>query len=179
MSFVQIIGAFRVYNADVLLIALGVTLLTSLLKKTVMKKVSRKLYVFLPFVVGLIAFAVYRALVTLSAAPFTTELLKTLEGGFATGCAATLYYVFYEQLIRGKATTFSPLLPLLEGIVPDKTRTKAAEELYAGSVSLPADEREGFFNETLNGYADPPLGEADKAALSKVLAEYMASIEKK
>ena len=178
MSFVQIVSAFRVYNADVLLIALGVTLLTSLLKKTVMKNVSRKLYVFLPFLVALVVYAVYRALVTLSATPFTTELFKTLEGGFATGCAATLYYVFYEQFIRGKATGVSPLLPLLE-VIPEGKRTEAANKLYADSKALPVEEREAFFKEHLNDYADPPLDEAETAAVSKLLAEFMASLEKK
>ena len=177
MSFVQIVSAFRVYSADVLLIAFGVTLLTSLLKKTVLKNVSNKLYVFLPFLVGLIVFAVYRALVTLSAAPFTTELFKTLEGGFATGCAATLYYVFFEQFIRGK-TGVSPLSPLLEGIVPEEKRAEAAKKLYVESKPLPTEERENYFSENLNAYADPPLDEAEKAATAKVLAEFMASLEK-
>ena len=178
MTFIQIVSAFRVYSADVLFLALGVTLLTSLLKKTVLKNVSKKLYVFFPFVIGLIVFAVFRALVTLSPAPFTTELFSTLEGGFATGCASTLYYVFYEQFIRGK-TGVSPLLPLLEGIVPEGRRAEAAEKLYAESKMLPAKERETYFSENLNRFADPPLDEAEKAATSKVLAEFMASLETK
>ena len=176
MTFIQIVSAFRVYSADVLFIALGVTLITSLLKKTVLKNLSKKLYVFIPFLVGLILFAVFRALVTLSPAPFTTELLSTLEGGFATGCAATLYYVLYEQFIRGK-TSASPLLPLLEA-VPEEKRAIAAEKLYAESKALPKEERETYFSEHLNLYADPPLDEAEKAATSKVLSEFMASLEK-
>ena len=178
MSFIQIVSAFRVYSADVLFIALGVTLLTSLLKKTVLKKVSKKLYVFFPFLVGLILFSVFRALVTLSPAPFTTELFATLEGGFATGCAATLYYVFYEQFIRGK-TSVSPLLPLLEGIVPEERRALEADKLYAESKALPSEKRENYFSEKLNLFADPPLDEAEKAATSKLLSEFMASLEKK
>ena len=178
MTFIQIVSAFRVYSMDVLFLALGVTLITSLLKKTVLKNVSKKLYVFFPFLVGLIVFAVFRALVTLSPAPFTTELFSTLEGGFATGCAATLYYVFYEQFIRGK-TSVSPLLPLLEGIVPEEKRALAAEKLYEESKALSAEERENYFSENLNRFADPPLDEAEKAATSKLLSDFMASLETK
>ena len=177
MSFIQIVSAFRVYSADVLFIALGVTLITSLLKKTVLKNVSKKLYVFFPFLVGLILFGVYRTLVTLSPAPFTTELFATLEGGFATGCAATLYYVFYEQFIRCK-TSVSPLLPLLD-MIPEEKRAIAAEKLYAESKPLSIEEREKYFSENLNLFADPPLDEAEKAATSKTLAEFMASLDTK
>ena len=99
MDTIKYLSVFRAYGADVLLLALGVTLLTSLLKKTVMKNCPKKLFVFLPFAIGIVCYAVYRALATLSAAPFTTELAKTVEGGFASGCAATLYALFYPALI--------------------------------------------------------------------------------
>ena len=100
MSAIQYLSTFRLYGWDVLLLAGGVTLLTSLLKKTVLKNAPKKLFVFLPFALGIVLYAIYRALVTLSAEPFTTGLAATVEGGFACGCAATLYYVVYEQFFR-------------------------------------------------------------------------------
>lgn len=105
MSAIQYLSAFRLYGWDVLLLAGGVCLLTSLLKKTVLKKFSNKLCVFVPFALGILLYAVWRALVTLSAEPFTTGLAATVEGGFACGCAATLYYVVYEQFFRRKPDT--------------------------------------------------------------------------
>lgn len=104
MSAIQYLSAFRLYGWDVLLLAGAVTLLTALLKKTVLKNASRKLYVFLPFALGILLYAVYRGLVTLSAQPFTTDLAATIEGGFGCGCAATLYYVIYEQFFRKRET---------------------------------------------------------------------------
>ena len=100
MSFVQLVSAFRLYNADVLLLALGVTLLTSLLKKTVMKSFDRKFFTLLPFGIGLALYAAWRMATTGSFRPLWE--LQTLEGGFGCGCAATLYYVVYEQFFRGK-----------------------------------------------------------------------------
>ena len=104
MSAIQYLSTFRLYGWDVLLLAGGVTLLTSLLKKTVLKNAPKKLFVFLPFALGIVLYAIYRALVTLSAEPFTTGLAATVEGGFACGCAATLYYVVYEQFFRKRPT---------------------------------------------------------------------------
>ena len=49
-------------------------------------------------------YAAYRGLVTLSPLPFTTDLAATIEGGFGCGCAATLYYVIYEQFFRKRET---------------------------------------------------------------------------
>ena len=104
MSAIQYLSAFRLYGWDVLLLAGAVSLLTALLKKTVLQNAPKKVYVFLPFALGILLYAVWRALVTLSAEPFTTGLATTLEGGFGCGCAATLYYVIYEQFIRKKKT---------------------------------------------------------------------------
>ena len=157
MSAIQYLSTFRLYGWDVLLLAGGVSLLTALLKKTVLKNASKKLYVILPFALGIVLYAVYRALVTLSAAPFTAELAATLEGGFACGCAATLYYVVYEQFFRKKADgeaadtgtaddggsqdadaggAASPVAPLLEGYVPEETRAEVAQALRAGAVAV-------------------------------------------
>ena len=104
MSAIQYLSTFRLYGWDVLLLAGAVTLLTALLKKTVLKNASRKLYVFLPFAIGILLYAAYRGLVTLSPLPFTTDLAATIEGGFGCGCAATLYYVIYEQFFRKRET---------------------------------------------------------------------------
>lgn len=104
MSAIQYLSTFRLYGWDVLLLAGAVTLLTALLKKTVLKNASRKLYVFLPFAIGILLYAAYRGLVTLSPLPFTTNLAATIEGGFGCGCAATLYYVIYEQFFRKRET---------------------------------------------------------------------------
>ena len=113
MSFMELIDALRAYGVDVLLLALGVTLLVALLKKTVMKNVPKKVFVVLPFAIGIVLYAIFRALVSLSPEPFTSEIASTLEKGFACGCCSTLYYVIYEQFIRGRSV--SPLYPLLGG----------------------------------------------------------------
>ncbi len=178
MSFVQIMGAFRLFGADVLLLALGVTLLTSLLKKTVLKSLDAKFFVPLPFAIGLVLYAVYRIIATGSFAPLASDFFFTLEGGFGCGCAATLYYVVYEQFLRGKRKKANPLLPLLD-FLPASVREEAADALYAAAADLEKAEMEKFFRETLNTYCDPPMSEEELSEIAEVLAEYLASLQKK
>lgn len=196
MSAIQYLSTFRLYGWDVLLLAGGVSLLTALLKKTVLKNASKKLYVILPFALGIVLYAVYRALVTLSAAPFTAELAATLEGGFACGCAATLYYVVYEQFFRKKADgqaadtgtaddggsqdadaggAASPVAPLLEGYVPEETRAEVAQALYEGARGKTGDALRTFVRETLFSAA-PAATEAELIALTELIAAYLASL---
>lgn len=176
MSIVQLFGAFRAYGADVLLLAFGVTLTVSLLKKTVMKNLPKKVFVFLPFAVGLVYYAVFRAIVTASAAPFTDEIERTLEGGFACGCAATLYYVVYEQFFRGK--NVPPLYPLLEGIVPEDKREEAAKALSDCYASSGESERKARFLELLKTYCGDTMSEDELSEIAEVLLDYLASLEK-
>lgn len=102
MTILQYLSAFRLFGGDVLVLGLAVTIAVSVLKKTALKNAPKKLFVFLPFALGTIVFAAFRCLAELSAAPLTSDLAATFEGGFACGCAATLYYVVYEQFLRVK-----------------------------------------------------------------------------
>ena len=104
MTILQYLSAFRLFGGDVLVLGLAVTILVSVLKKTALHGAPKKLFVFLPFALGTVLFAAWRCLAELSAAPLTSGLADTFEGGFACGCAATLYYVIYEQFLRVKPT---------------------------------------------------------------------------
>lgn len=204
MSAIQYLSTFRLYGWDVLLLAGGVTLLTSLLKKTVLKNAPKKLFVFLPFALGIVLYAIYRALVTLSAEPFTTGLAATVEGGFACGCAATLYYVVYEQFFRKRPTAdtgaadgagesdtpdtgaaddadtdmgevIPPVAPLLEGFVPEETRHAVARSLTEGARGKTGNALRTFVRETLFSAA-PAATEAELLALTELVAAYLSSL---
>lgn len=204
MSAIQYLSTFRLYGWDVLLLAGGVTLLTSLLKKTVLKNAPKKLFVFLPFALGIVLYAIYRALVTLSAESFTTGLAATVEGGFACGCAATLYYVVYEQFFRKRPTAdtgaadgagesdtpdtgaaddadtdmgevIPPVAPLLEGFVPEETRHAVARSLTEGARGKTGDALRTFVRETLFSAA-PAATEAELLALTELVAAYLSSL---
>ncbi len=166
MTAVQFVTVLRRTGADVLFLALGVTLVTSLIKKTARGRLPAKAFVFLPFLLGVLFCAAYRMLSTWSVLPVTGELSSTLESGFSCGSVATLYYAVYEQFIRGDNT--SPVLPLLEGIVPEEKRKEAADALYAerGADDLPA-----RVTEILLLYSD--LSEEELSAPAALIAQFL------
>lgn len=183
MTLLQTLSAFRVYSADALILALGVTLCCSLLKKTVLKKCPKKIYVFLPFVLGFIFYAAYRAILTMSAAPFTSGLTETFEGGFACGCAATLYYVIYKQFFRLNAsaepTALLPVTPLLQGLVPEERTEEAAKALTEGYKDKAESDRFGFVLETLRAYAQTEEGALTEGELylyAKTISQFLAAV---
>ena len=179
MTALQFVNTFRMFGADVLLLALAVTCLTSLLKKTVMQNCNKKVFVFLPFAIGLVVYAVFAALITLSAAPFTTDLLLTLEKGFSCGLAATLYYVLYEQFIRAPKDKAQkkPLSPLLDGIVPDESKEEAAALLLQKSDGVDKEQLPEVIRETLLLYASPQLSEVELSAAVLILTQYLSALQ--
>lgn len=179
MTIVQYLSAFRVYSMDALVLAFGVCICTSLLKKTVLKKCPKKVFVFLPFVLGFLFYAAFRAALTQSIAPFTEELNGTLEGGFACGCAATLYYVVYEQFFRTPASSAGgetyPVAALLSGVVPEEQIPAAAKRLTEGSAHVQKEDLFHFALETLRGYVsgDNPSSEAELTVYAATVAEFL------
>lgn len=131
MTILQYLSAFRLFGGDVLVLGLAVTIAVSVLKKTALKNAPKKLFVFLPFALGTIVFAAFRCLAELSAAPLTNDLAATFEGGFACGCAATLYYVVYEQFLRVKQSA--------AGNAENAAAENAATENTATSENAPTD----------------------------------------
>ena len=180
MSAIQSLGGFFSDSWQSLLLALGVALVTFILKKTV-KKLPEKVFTFLPFALGILAFAVYRAIATLSWAPFTTEIVTTLEGGFTCGCAAILCFVACDKLLkkvgeRGSGEAVTPVTPLLEGYVADDKLAETAATLMEGSAGLTEEELPQFVRETLSAAVLPETTEAELLALCALVGAYLSQI---
>lgn len=175
MTVIQILGTLRAFGVDVLLIALGVTLLTSLLKKTLLKEMSGKLFVFLPFALGILLYAVYRMAATWSVAPIAEDILSTFEGGFASGSCATLYYCVYKQFLRGGRSEVSPLLPILKGFVPEEQAEPLAKALTEGGKGKAEEELEPFVRETVLSFV-PDVSEGDLALAVPLIAKFLSEL---
>ncbi len=174
MTVIELYGALQRYGVDVLLLAFGVTLLTSLLKKTVMKKVSKKVFVFLPFGLGILIYTLY-SILSRGGLCFTAEEIAALfRQGFSTGCAATLYYAIYEQFLRGKFTA-DPLGPLLE-CVPKEKRQEASAAILSACENAGEKDPEEVIAEQLKIFADPPLPEEELSLTARLLKEYISSV---
>ncbi|MDE6001651.1 MAG: hypothetical protein K2G96_04975, partial [Clostridia bacterium] len=59
MSIIQIIDTFTFYGIDIIILAAATAVITQVLKKTLLKKVKKKLITFLPFGLGTLFYAVY------------------------------------------------------------------------------------------------------------------------
>lgn len=185
MTLLQYLSAFRVYSVDALVLALGVSLITSLLKKTVLKKCPKKVFVFLPFLIGFIFYASYRAILTMSAEPFTSGLTETFEGGFACGCAATLYYVVHKQFFRtvssnttAEAQGALPVAHLLEGLVSENELPRIAEMLTEGSKEKSGNDLLRFVFETLRGCtAEGELTEGELLLCAQTVSGFLESVK--
>ncbi len=176
MTFLQFLCALRRYKVDVLLLAPAVSLLTALLKKTAPEKIPKKVFVFAPFLIGTLAFAIYRMIATASVSPLTETFGETAEGGLSCGSAATILYVAYEQFLRRKKS--SPVAPFLEGVVPEAERQRVAEELFAGAAARDKDALYGFLLETLKKSALPACTEEELAACAKAVELFLLSLQK-
>ena len=103
MDFFQFISYIRQFNADVVIIGAAVWGLHLLLRKTLLKKVSRhKLFTFLPFLIGTLLYSVYAVIMS---GPLETNWVEALNAGITCGSLATVIEVVYEQFIRDTATT--------------------------------------------------------------------------
>lgn len=177
MTFLQYLSVFRLYSASTLLLALGVTLTTSLLKKTVLKNASKKLFVFLPFLLGILVFCAYRAIVTRSLAPFTDDFCETAEGGLHTGSVATLYYLVYEQFLRKKSTgKVSPFYEMLAGLVPEEKRTEISNELFEKAKSLPEAQRAEYLAQALLNECERTLSPEEVTAYVKMMQSILLTV---
>lgn len=174
MTMMQYLSAFRFFRPSVLLIALGVTVACSLLKKTALKNCPEKIRTFLPFAVGFVFYAIFRLLATGSILPLTDDYAQTLEGGFACGCAATLYYLAYEQLLCKKGNSKNPVLPLLKGIVKEEVREETAAYIL-GNLPDAEEARLPFLTETLKDRADG-LSEKEIAAAAQAIAGVLKAL---
>ena len=181
MTILQYLSAFRLFGGDVLVLGLAVTIAVSVLKKTALKNAPKKLFVFLPFALGTIVFAAFRCLAELSAAPLTSDLAATFEGGFACGCAATLYYVVYEQFLRVKQSASAENAPtdgarsaeetvrtLLKTFVSAETAEEAAKALSDGYKAMTKEAFGAFVSETIARFA-PALGDEARSAAATMV----------
>ena len=198
MTILQYLSAFRLFGGDVLVLGLAVTVLVSVFKKTVLKKAPKKLFVFLPFVLGTVVFGVYRCIAELSIAPLAENIRATLDSGFACGCAATLYYVVYEQFLRVKSaapaqTTGSSgatvstaseavstaseaggaLERALGAILSAEDAAEAARVLKEGGAALSGEGFSAFAEETLARYA-PQMSAETRKSVAAIVKSAMA-----
>ena len=179
MTIIKIIDAFTFYGLDVLCLAALTCLLVQIFKRTLLKKVNKKIVTFLPFATGTLLYAVYAAVRNLSVLYVLNEYVSVLEHGLSVGAAATLLYVLYEQFVREKKTVSASagiISTLIEGYVPSEHVEKAAVRISEAIEKDVTGNGAGKACEILGEYADGEIKENDLKLLSRLIIETLAHI---
>lgn len=101
MTYFEIIEFITLYGVDVAVLGVVTSLLTQILKTTLLKKAPNKIYTFLPFALGTVLYFFYAAASHASFLYAAENFALVMERGVSVGAAATMVYVIYEQFIRG------------------------------------------------------------------------------
>ncbi|MDE6597858.1 MAG: hypothetical protein K2K60_04390 [Clostridia bacterium] len=178
MSIIQIIDTFTFYGIDIIILALFTAVITQVLKKTILKKVKKKLITFLPFGLGTLFYAIYAAIRNMSFYYLVNNYTSVLEHGLSVAAAATLMYVLYEQFVREGKTEVSAtekvITTLIEGYVP-KTNLAAAAKAVARVLECDVTGNGATrAEEIIASYADSDVSEQDIKLLSKLIIETLA-----
>lgn len=172
VTIIQLINTFTFYGIDVVLLAVLTTITVAIIKKLFFKKASKKLLTFLPFIIGTLFYCGYSALVNMSFSPVINGFSEHLEKGFAVGATATIFYVVYEQFVRGDSSTplsESVAKTILEGYVKSDdldSVAKSVSEAVLNDVTGSASER---IRRIISEHADESTDEREILLLAKTL----------
>lgn len=184
MSIVQLVNIFEKYSLDALLLGIAVCLLTSLVKKLIPDKL-KKFLTFIPFVFGILIYAAYLYFIMGKSEIFTTQ---TLAVGVRCGMAATIYYVLYEQFIRGKkkyADTSDPrelvVAGQIEPIILESYLKELPRQIVAGVEKSLADASYcvNYIVGAVRGKTRPAVSEDDLIAVGKLIVLTLSELEKR
>lgn len=178
MSIFEMIAKFSFYGMDVMLMASLTCLTIQLLKVTVLRRVQRKIFTFLPFLLGTAMYAGYGVLVHRDFAWVMENYVTVCEHGFAIGTAATMLYVMYEQFIRQKTeltATEQMVATLLDGYVAESKVNEAAKKISAAIAHDEMGNGAEMVIEVLSSYVKN-AGDGELKLLAKLIIDTIANV---
>jgi hypothetical protein len=184
MSLFQIFNAFEKYSFDVLFLALIVVIITSFIKRIILKNKYKKIVTFIPFFVGIAVYILYLYV-------FFNKNIKILitteniKNGFITGGLSTVYYVFYEQFIRGKRdiATFNITELTIEGILSSiviKNYLESTAKVIAEKTADRLNDKSyccNIITETVNGKLISGISPSDVLLNAKLIISALNSLK--
>lgn len=124
MYDIQILLSFlQKYSIDVVLFGGLITILTGLVKRVLPEKLSNfKGYI--PFLFGIIFYAVFSLFFNQNLSVF-----DTVSRGLQSGGIATLIYAFYKHILKKKGDVKGAISDVLKGILSSKSITGVAHTI--------------------------------------------------
>lgn len=179
MSIIGIIDAFAFYGLDIIALAALTCITVQIAKRTILKKMQRKVVTFFPVIVGILFYAVYAGVRNLSFVYLIDNYVSVLEHGFSVGALSTLLYVWYEQFIREKQTTGATqgvIKTLIEGYVPEDKADSAASAICDALLKDVTGNGVSRIEEILSENRPENVSEEDLKILAKLIVETLAHI---
>lgn len=178
MSFFEIIDTFTFYGFDLAALSAVTCVVVQILKLTALKRCTRKVLTFLPFVIGVALYAIYISARQTDVAYVLTNCVDVLEHGFAVGSLSTLIYVCYEQFIREKdptSRTEGVITTLIEGYVPTNEVERIAKQI---ALAIEKDVTGDGAKKTADILAESAeqMSERDVQLLAKLIIETLAHL---
>ncbi|MBR2323006.1 MAG: hypothetical protein IKA54_05385 [Clostridia bacterium] len=112
MNDIQIVVTFlQNYSLDVVILSAIITLITNLVKKVLPQKLNN-FKGYLPFLFGIIFYAIYSFLLSQNLSVF-----EIFSRGIHSGGIATLIYAFYKHILKSKGNVTVAISDVLKGIL--------------------------------------------------------------
>jgi hypothetical protein len=178
LNVFEIIDTFAFYGFDVIALAIATSAIVQIIKH-IFKNCKKKIFTFLPFIVGGVIYAIYAALSHLSAAYIVNNITDILEHGLCVGSLSTVLYVWYEQFIREKdevSTTEGVIATLIEGYVPTNAVETTAKQIAAAIEKDVTGSGATKALDILSSNAEDGVTERDLTLLSKLIIETLAHL---
>lgn len=182
MTIFQFISYLEKYSIDVLCLAFFVCVLTSIIKRYFLKDSLKKYTTFIPFALGIGVCAVYNYF----AFGYDKSIFfsQAVESGVKTGSLATVYYVFYEQFVRGKRKTSDPRTLAVQGILENyiaieklETTAKIIVEIIDSDATQTQTNQEDLVIKAIEENAEQALPETEKTVISKLIVTTVTKLE--
>lgn len=177
MTLIEILDAFSFYGLDIMLLAALTTIVVQILKISILKKCQKKIYTFLPFIVGCLFYGAYTVLYNMDFRILLTQYVDIIEHGFSVGALSTIIYVCYEQFIRGKqeqSATAGVIATLIEGYVPTDELDNAAERIAEAIEKDVTGEGAVKAADILKDYCGDEVDETNIKLLAKLIIQTLA-----
>jgi len=179
LTIVQIIDAFAFYGFATIALAAVDCLMVQILKKTLFKRCNKKIFTFLPFIIGTLLYAAYACVRNLSFCYLVTNYVSVLEHGLSVGALSTLIYVCYEQFLREKGTTSTTedvIATLIEGYVPTDEAEDIARQIAEAIEKDVTGDGAKKTAEILAANGQEGVSEKDFKLLAKLIIETLAHL---
>lgn len=144
--FEIILNIIQEYSIAALGLGFIICGLTALIKRFLLKSENlKKFLTFVPFMLGILVYALFLLIIGKMS---EILMLETLHSGAACGAVATIYYVIYEQFIRGKKAVMEiydtkalAVMGILERTIIKKDLEAVSNDIY---IILSSDNEEQY-----------------------------------